>query len=126
MKMNESKTAPFGLAVVRIATGAMMLVGHGIPKVAEYSNYSISFPDPLGIGHQHSLWLVILSEVLGSACLILGVYPRVAALAGLISMMVAQVVHGNAPWHEHELASVYAVLFIAIATCGGGKFMLKE
>lgn len=112
-----------GLLVLRISIGLMMLLGHGLPKLMEFSEKAGSFPDPLGVGSTLSLTLAIVGEVGGSILLVLGLGTRVGAVPFLVTMMVAVlVIHGDDPWARKELALLYAVPALALLLAGPGRF----
>lgn len=97
----------------------MMLV-HGIPKLA---NGYEQFPDPLGIGNLASWLGAVGSEVGAASLLLLGAFTRIAAVPFAFTMGVAAlVVHSGDPWNKKELAVMYALLAIAIALAGPGKY----
>lgn len=124
--MNESKTAPWGLLVMRIGTGALMLT-HGIPKLLQFQDMIGRFPSVFGLSPTVSLALTIFAEVVCSITLIVGFFPRLSALFGLITMLVAALlIHGGDPLAKREMALLYSVLYFGIASCGGGKFTMRE
>ena len=50
-----------GLLILRVFVGAMMLT-HGMAKLLTFSELSLVFPDPLGVGSTMSLLLLLGSE----------------------------------------------------------------
>ena len=77
----------FNLAalVLRLTFGLMVCILYGFDKMMHFSNLKIVFPDPLHIGHQWSLVLVIFAETLCGLLLVLGLFTRFAALVLVIS-----------------------------------------
>ena len=65
----------FGKLILRIGFGATMLLAHGWPKLANFSQSMNTFPDPLGIGNSLSLGLAIFAEVLCALLVALGESP---------------------------------------------------
>ena|ERR1700677_4712484 len=116
-----------GLLILRAAFGAQMLIAHGWPKLASFSEKAGSFPDPLGIGHTTSAVLAIIGEVLCSVLLCLGFLTRFAALGSATTMAVAFLfVHGGklmGPNHG-EMAFLYLVGFVVILLAGPGRYSL--
>lgn len=101
----------------------MMLFGHGLPKLVDYSQKVATFSDPLGVGSATSLSLAIVGEVFASALLILGLGTRVAAVPLLLTMLVAAfLVHADDPWARKEMALLYAAPALTLLLTGAGRF----
>src|SRR5450755_5102646 len=83
----------FALLVQRVVSGLLLLIGHGLPKISNFSELSGSFYDPLRIGHRNSLILVILAELFCSMFLVLGLFTRFAAFIIVINLSVAVFVY---------------------------------
>ena len=99
---------PVALLVLRVAFGAMMLLGHGLSKLLGFGRMADSFPDPIGLGSQVSLVLAIGAEVGCALLVMLGFATRIATIPLIITMLVAMfLVHGGDPWAKRELAAVY-------------------
>lgn len=116
------------LLVLRLVFGAYMLIAHGWPKFTTFSEKSDSFPDPLGIGSAYSLALAVAFEVLGSICLMLGLFTRFSALAGIITMGVAFIHVHKGVWMGEgngELAFTYLTAYVALFLAGGGRYALE-
>ena len=58
-------------------------------QFAHFKDIVGTFPDPLGIGQEASLVLVVFAEVLGSLLLAVGLFTRVAAAVLVVDMFVA-------------------------------------
>ncbi len=132
-----------GKLILRLSTGVMMLL-HGISKVQNYSgtmNYlqgsgeeagllaTLGLPNFLAYG-------VFLGELVAPVFLILGVLPRLSALAVMATMAVAIYSHagveggsalfslgGFGGW-SYELQGLYFFASLAILVMGSGKFSL--
>jgi putative oxidoreductase len=114
-----------GLLFLRVAVGLTMIMGHGWPKLANFTAKSMSFPDPLGVGHQISLTMAVTTEFFCSLALILGIATRWVSIPLLITMLVALlIIHGAHPWKTKELAAMYAICYATLVFTGGGKFSL--
>jgi putative oxidoreductase len=110
-----------GLFLLRIAVSLLML-SHGVPKALEYQTLIHDFPDPLNVGTEVSLQLVLFAEIGCSALLILGLLGRFAAIALFITMMVAAFVHHfDDPWAMRELPLLYAAVYATLALTGPGS-----
>jgi putative oxidoreductase len=114
-----------GLLTLRAAVAAMMLHGHGLPKLLQFEEKLSRFADPLGIGSPASLSLAVFGEVVCSVLLLLGVATRFAAVPFLVTMLVAAfVVHADDPWARKELALLYAVPALTLVFTGPGRFSI--
>jgi putative oxidoreductase len=112
----------FALLVQRVATGLLLLIGHGLPKISQFHELAGSFYDPLRIGHRLSLILVILAELFCSMFIILGLFTRIAALIIVINLSVAVFIaqHGM-PLKNVELGAMYLTSVFTILILGPGK-----
>ena len=89
------------LVFLRVSAGGMMLLLHGWPKLAGFSDKMAAFPDPFGLGSTVSLTLAVFAEVVCAAAVILGVGARYAAGVLVFTMCVAAfVVHSGDPWSK--------------------------
>ena len=115
----------FGLLLLRLFIGLLMMLGHGMPKLTGYSERMSTFADPLGVSSPASLTLAIFAEVFCSAALIFGFLTRFAAAVLLINMLViALIVHGGDPWAKQEFALLFAIPYLALIFTGAGRFSL--
>jgi len=125
--MINSWVQSLGLLILRVSFGTMMLAGHGLPKLLEFSSRASSFPDLIGVGSYFSLVLAIAAEFFCSVLLILGIGTRLAVLPLIVTMLVAATMfHGADPWAKKELAVCYLSAFIVIFICGGGGISLDR
>ena len=124
--MNHSSSFNFGLLLLRVGFGAMMLT-HGIPKLLKMISGDFSFGDPIGIGEPASLVLAVLGEVVFPVLVIIGYKTRISALPILITMIVAAfIVHAADPLATKEKAILYLIGFAAIAFLGAGKYSIDQ
>ncbi len=115
-----------GLLVLRVSFASGMFFLHGLPKLMNYSQSALAFPDPLGIGSQASLILTIFAEVFCSVALALGLFARISAFVLALTMAVAAfIVHATNPLAQKELALVYGIAFLVLALTGPGRLSLK-
>lgn len=123
---SEAKTLPYGLFILRVAAGLLML-SHGIPKLTGFTEKMYTFADPIGLGSPFALALTVGAEFFCSVFLILGIKPRLVAIPLLITMLVAGlVIHGADPLGKKELALLYASIFATIVLSGGGAFQIRR
>lgn len=124
-RSTSQQSTSFGLLILRTGVAGMMLLGHGLPKVMDFSAKSAAFPDPLGLGSTISLSLAILAEVVCSIFLILGLFTRLAAVPFFLTMLTAAfLVHAADPWAKKEFALLYAIPALTLIFTGAGDFSL--
>jgi putative oxidoreductase len=112
-----------GLLWMRLMLGGFMLVFHGWGKLANFSERSAKFGDPLGVGSEVSLALAVSAEVFCSLLVMAGAATRFAVVPLLITMGVAAgIVHADDPWQKQEFALLYLIPFFALFLTGPGKF----
>ena len=112
----------FALLVQRVVTGLLLLIGHGLPKISNFSDYSAGFYDPLHIGHRGSLILVILAELFCSMLLVLGLFTRIAAFIIVINLSVAVFIyHHDQPLKNVDLGAIYLTSVFTIMIIGPGR-----
>lgn len=110
-----------GVLLLRVSVSLLML-SHGIPKALEYETLVQTFPDPLNVGTEVSVQLILFAEVGCSALLILGLLGRFAAVTLFIAMMVAAFVqHFDDAWATRELPLLYASVYACLAFTGPGS-----
>ncbi len=102
---------------------AALMLTHGVPKLVNFESIVTTFPDPIGLGPETSLMLVIGAEVGCSLLLFFGLLTRVAAIPLLITMTVA-IVHtvytAEESFRTVELPFLYWTAFLCILLAGPG------
>jgi putative oxidoreductase len=117
--------ADFATLVLRLWVGLHLCLAHGLPKAADpqafLSSVEPHFPLPTVAG-----WFAILAELVGGACLALGLRTRLAAAAILPVMLGAALVfHAGDPWVvRKELPLTYAVVALFFLVHAGGPLSL--
>ena len=118
-------SASFGLLLLRGASCAMMLT-HGLNKVSNFEVMSKNF-NPIGIGGNLSLSLVIFAEVFCSIALLLGLFTRLATFPLMIAMGVASLVyHAEGSFADKELALLYLTVYVFILIVGPGRYSVDR
>ena len=131
-------TASVGILALRVMIGLMMLIGHGIPKIQEYSTRKDMFyvPDFFPLKYMSppiSLMASITAEAGAAVLIILGLATRPAAFLMGFAMVVAVFgFHGSAPWFikpptvtdAKELGLLYLIPMIAVILSGAGAYSL--
>jgi putative oxidoreductase len=124
---DDSDLTHMALLVARLWFGLTMLFNHGFDKLAHFNEIVGTFPDPLRLGQEASLILVIMAEVVGALLLTVGLLTRVAAAVLVIDMFVAfLMVHKTALTGQAsgELAFLYLAGYVTLVIAGGGLFSL--
>ena len=121
------KVRDLGLLALRVVVGGLLLALHGYGKLDRLLGGVAQFPDPLGIGSEPSLGLVIVAEVGCALAVVLGFATRFATLPIIVTMGVAFFVfHSGDPMRDKELALVYLLGAVALLFTGPGRFSLDE
>jgi putative oxidoreductase len=121
----DSSLVSWGLLILRLAVGGLMLT-HGWPKLQMLmAGKAASFADPVGLGPEISLYLVVFAEVVCPILLILGLGTRLATIPIIIDMLVALfVVHSGQPFSSMELAIFFTLTNVAILLAGPGLYSI--
>lgn len=115
-----------GELVFRVILSSFMLT-HGWGKLSTFSEKTDVFPDPLGIGSYLSLSLATFTEFFCSILLLIGLFTRFASLGLLTTMLVAGLIfHSSDPFHEKELALLFASGFFYFTCAGGNRYSCDQ
>ncbi len=127
--------ASSGLLFLRVATGLMMLVGHGLPKLKNFDavlekGFHVPGIWPLSAMSQPvSLGATIAAELGAAALLVLGLATRPAAFVLGFAMVVAAFeVHAHDPFFlgggggAKEPAVLYLVACLTLVITGAGRW----
>jgi putative oxidoreductase len=131
-------TASLGILALRLLVGVMMLVGHGIPKIQQYSERKDTFyvPDFFPFKYMSppvSLMANIGAEVGAVILIALGLATRPAAFLLGFSMVIAVFgFHGTAPWFvspptivdTKELGLLYLIPMVVLIITGSGAYSI--
>ncbi len=110
-----------GVFLLRVSVSLLML-SHGIPKALDYETLVQGFPDPLNVGTEMSVMLIVFAEVGCSILLLLGLFGRFASATLFVAMMVAAFVHHfDDPLASRELALLYAAVYASLTFTGPGS-----
>lgn len=124
--LKEQRSAyDFGLLLLRIVAGMVLLYGHGFQKLAViFTGQEIQFGDPLGIGMTSSFYLVAFAEGICALLLIFGLFSRVASLILTFNFLVILWVHLGDGFKILELRFFYLASYMALALLGPGRISL--
>ncbi|QQN63067.1 DoxX family protein [Bradyrhizobium diazoefficiens] len=129
--MIDSRTAPYAALVLRVTLGALFLAHAGLKLFVFTPAGTAKFFGSLGFPPELA-YLVISVEVLSGIALILGIWTRYAALAGIPILLGAIfTVHGAAgffftnPKGGWEFPALWAIALVAQTLLGDGAFALR-
>jgi putative oxidoreductase len=115
------------LLLLRVGVGGLMLYSRGFVKIANFSELFDRFQDPLGLGSEVSLTLVIIVEVACSILIIVGLFTRLAAIPLVATIILALLfVHPGDPWPKIEVALLYLIPFATIFVSGPGWYSMDN
>ena len=132
--MASTKLTDIGILIVRVTLG-VIFVAHGLQRlVGAFDgpgiNGTIAMLDSIGIAPpQIWAWVLAFSETFGGLFLILGIFPKLAALAIAIIMAIVIVkVHGPKGLFLTKGGFEYQLLILSVSLSlmftGGGKYSL--
>ena len=128
--MIDPVTAPYAILLLRLCLGAMF-IAHAMLKWRVFTiPGTIAFFQSLGLPGWLA-YVTIAAELLGAACLILGIYPRYVALL-LIPLIIGTIVtvHGKKGWlfsnadGGWEYPAFWAAALFAVFLLGDGMATL--
>lgn len=115
-----------GLLILRVAAGAFLMT-HGLAKIMDFAALSQTFLDPIGLGPQLSLILIVFAEFFCSILLILGLLTRLALIPMIIGMIVAAFfTFPQFSFEGSEKALLYLVVFVSLMFTGAGAYSLDR
>jgi len=129
--MIDTRTAPYAVLVLRLTLGILFLAHAGLKVFVFTPAGTAGFFGSLGLPG----WLAyatIIWEIVGGLALILGIFPRIVALA-LIPILLGAIftVHGPAgffftnPKGGWEFLALWIAGLVALALAGDGAYALK-
>lgn len=122
---SDSFLANAAMTLVRVFAGIGLMLGHGIEKMPPSERFfgfvaNAGFPAPKFFG-----WAAALSEVVGGACLALGLFTRVSSFFVAVTMFVAAfVVNYGEGFEKQELGLVYLAVALLFLLKGSGDWSL--
>jgi putative oxidoreductase len=118
-----------GLLLLRIGTGLILFMRHGWEKISTLSLSNPNFPSVLGLGHNGTWMMAMLSDGVFSLLLILGFGTRWIALYSFLEIFAAWAfVHhftflGKSAGADHgELIALYLSALVALMVAGAGRY----
>jgi putative oxidoreductase len=126
----DSILAPYGILLLRLSLGALF-IAHAMLKIRVFTiPGTIAFFQSLGLPGWMA-YVTIAAELIGATCLILGIYPRLAALV-LVPLILGTIVtvHGKKGWlfsnpdGGWEFPAFWAAALLAVFLLGDGAAVL--
>lgn len=112
----------FALFVLRVGSGGMMMM-HGWNKLMNFRDKSLSWPDPLHVGHSISLGMTIFAELFCAGLLVIGLFSRLALVPLIFLMVVAVfVIHSGDSFGDKEHAVLFLVPYVVLFFSGSGVY----
>ena len=122
----SSENVDIAILIARVSIAVLMLT-HGIPKIALLNASPDQFIDFMGLGAELSLILAIFAEVVCSILILFGLGTRVAVIPLIITMLVAVfIAHGNDPFIKQEMGLHYLLIYVILLITGSGKYSLDK
>ena len=129
--MSDTKTAPYAALLLRLTLGVLFLAHAGLKIFVFTPAGTAQFFESIGLPGALA-YITMVGEVAGGLALILGLWPRLAAIA-LVPVLVGAIVtvHGgngfffsnpNGGW---EYPAFWSIALIALTLTGDGAFALR-
>ena len=119
----RGKGVSFLILCIRLFFGVLFFM-HGLDKMTNFDQLSLTFPDIMGFGSYMSLMLSIFAEFCCSLFLIFGLLVRVMLIPMIIAMAVAFFDVHDAMFPDGELSLIYLVLFVILYITGPGRYSI--
>lgn len=116
-----------GILGLRLGFGLTMALNHGRGTLAGFREDPSSYPDPLGLGPELSMGLMVFAELVCSLAVAAGLVTRVAVIPLMTGMGTAFFVfHAQDPFGRKELALLYLLAWAVLLVTGPGRFSLDR
>lgn len=126
-RLNSFLTPDYAILILRIGAAALMLT-HGYPKLMQLLDGNLTMlGDPVGLGPELSMILVVLAEFLCAALVLVGFGTRIALIPLIINMtIITFIVHGDDPFGRKELPLFFLTSWVTLFLTGPGKISLDH
>lgn len=129
LSIDPSVTTPYAALLLRLTLG-VVFIAHGL-----FKTNALGMPATMAFFEEHGFpgwtaWPVTAVELFGGLALVLGIFPRVAALALIPVMLGAFTVHWPNGWYfgapngGWEFIAVLTAALVAQAGLGSGAYAL--
>lgn len=117
----RGKGVSFLILILRLFFGVLFFI-HGLGKMMNFSELSVTYPSVLGLGSYMTLMITIFCEFCCSLFMMAGLLFRIMVLPMIVAMAVAFFDVHDALLPEGELALIYLVVFVILYFIGPGRF----
>ncbi|MBI5505030.1 MAG: DoxX family membrane protein [Deltaproteobacteria bacterium] len=119
----EDRQVSFGLLLLRLGGGALLLYGRAWENLAMLRNGHIVFPDPFGLGAETSWALAVFAEFFCSIFVMLGILTKLTAMPPLLAMLLLEaVLPPGTPWSQRGIFFLHALPFLVLTFTGAGDY----
>jgi putative oxidoreductase len=127
----QNTRTDLGLLVIRVVTGACLVLKHGAEKAFDFhtmaTNTILPFPDPIHIGKVPSLVIALISDFFCGILVILGLGTRFAAGFAFVNILVAFItvhhLHYFGRDADHgEIIVLFLGVMAGLVLSGPGRF----
>ena len=123
---HSAEKIDIAILIARVGIALLMLT-HGISKIAGFSESPVQFVDFMGMGPEVSLALAIFAEVVCSFLILIGLGTRLAVIPLIVTMLVAVfVVHVGDPFIKQEMGLHYLLIYVMLLLTGSGKYSIDK
>ena len=111
------------LLLLRLGVAWGFIRVHAWKKLADLKSAAEYLPDPLGIGGEASLWLVLTINTCCAVCVGAGFLTRLnAGIAFIVTFTGLVIVHASDSWVVKDVPWMYSLVFLAIILGGAGRY----
>jgi putative oxidoreductase len=116
-----------GLLFLRVSASVLVLIVHGLPKIAHYRREASVIEDPFHLGKKLTIAFAIFAEVICPVLIIFGIATRLSALPVIVVTAIALLrVHPEWTIDQAQFAWMLLILFGTIVIAGPGQYALSS
>ena len=117
----RGKAVSFLLLLIRLFFGILFFM-HGLDKLTNFNELSLTYPSVLGFGSYTTLMVAIFCEFACSMFLLVGLMTRIILIPLVLSMAVAFFDIHDGMMPEGELSLIYLIIFLGLFLTGPGRY----
>ena len=117
----RGKAVSFLLLLIRLFFGILFFM-HGLDKLTNFNQLSLTYPSVLGFGSYTTLMVAIFCEFACSMFLLVGLITRIILIPMVLSMAVAFFDIHDGMMPEGELSLIYLIIFLGLFISGPGRY----
>ena len=117
----RGKAVSFLLLLIRLFFGILFFM-HGLDKLTNFSELSLTYPSVFGFGSYMTLMVAIFCEFACSMFLLVGLMTRIILIPMILSMAVAFFDIHDGIMPEGELSLIYLIVFFGLFLTGPGRY----